>query len=222
MPTTTTTHLNFRGEARQALEFYRSVSGGELTIVTYGDLDAAQEPAQADQVMWGQVLAPGGFHVMAYDVQAAKPFDRGQNSFYIALRSETAEETQALWDDLSDAATVIQPLGEAPWSASYGMLTDRFGITWVLDVESEHQGSPDRYAVNPRAGAASAGTQNPPLAENRVGLGHGSAQTPPPRTDPRRPRGLSARLPARHPVLSRRGSACESPLGETGCTRAGT
>jgi len=138
MPTTTTTHLNFRGEARQALEFYRSVSGGELTIATYGDLGAAQQPSQADQVMWGQVLAPGGFHVMAYDVQPEKPFDRGENAFYVALRSGTAEENRALWDGLSDGANVLQPLGAAPWSASYGMLTDRCGITWVLDVESDH------------------------------------------------------------------------------------
>jgi PhnB protein len=140
MPTTTTTHLNFRDEARQALEFYRSISGGELTIVTYGDLGAAHDPSEAEQVMWGQVLVPGGFHVMAYDVQPTKPFERGQNSFYVALRSETAEETQALWDGLSDGATIHQPLGETPWSALYGMLTDRFGITWVLDVESDHQG----------------------------------------------------------------------------------
>lgn len=140
MPTTTTTHLNFRGEARQALEFYGSVSGGELTIVTYGDLGAAEEPSQADQVMWGQVAAPGGFHVMAYDVQPSKPFERGQNSFYVALRSETAEENRVLWDGLADGASILQPLGAAPWSASYGMLTDRFGITWVLDVDSDHQG----------------------------------------------------------------------------------
>jgi PhnB protein len=71
---------------------------------------------------------------MAYDVQPSKPFERGQNSFYVALRSRTAEENQALWNGLADGATILQPLGQAPWSASYGMLTDRFGITWVLDV----------------------------------------------------------------------------------------
>lgn len=61
-----TTHLNFRGQARAALDFYKSVFGGELVIVTYKDAHNVQSPEDADQVMWGQVTADSGFRVMAW------------------------------------------------------------------------------------------------------------------------------------------------------------
>ena len=56
----TTTHLNFRGDAREALEFYRSAFGGEISLFTYADAHAVTDPAEAGQVMWGQVKAGNG------------------------------------------------------------------------------------------------------------------------------------------------------------------
>ncbi|MBG0831327.1 VOC family protein [Planomonospora sp. ID67723] len=134
------THLNFRGDARAALEFYQSVFGGHLAVVTYGDAGNSQDPAEADQVMWGQVVADDGFHVMAYDVPSRLPWDRGENSFFLSLRGEATEEIIAYWEKLSDGATIAQPLGPAPWAPLYGMLTDRFGVVWVVDVASEYNG----------------------------------------------------------------------------------
>ncbi|MEV5695381.1 VOC family protein [Micromonospora globbae] len=128
------THLNFRGDARSALEFYRSVFGGDLAVVTYRDAGAVSEPAEADQVMWGQVAADNGFQVMAYDVPSAMPWERGENSFFVSVRGESAQEITAYWEGLSGGATVVRPLGPAPWAPLYGMLTDRFGVVWVLDV----------------------------------------------------------------------------------------
>ncbi|MGI5161078.1 VOC family protein [Microbispora sp. CA-102843] len=134
------THLNFRGDARAALEFYQSVFGGDLAVVTYKDAGSPQDPAEADQVMWGQVVAGNGFHVMAYDVPSRLPWDRGENSFFLSLRGETTEEITAYWEKLSDGATIAQPLGPAQWAPLYGMLTDRFGVVWVVDVASEYNG----------------------------------------------------------------------------------
>lgn len=128
------THLNFRGDARAALEFYQSVFGGDLMVVSYTDMGNVQDPAEANWVMWGQVAAESGFRVMAYDVQVQKSWDRGTNSFYVALRGDTAEEISGYWETLSDGATVLTPLGPAQWAPLYGMLTDRFGVTWVVDV----------------------------------------------------------------------------------------
>jgi PhnB protein len=134
MTVTTTTHLNFRGDARAALEFYRSVFGGELALVSYRDAHSVQEPAEADQIMWGQVAADNGFHVMAYDVPARMPWDRGENSFFVSVRGASAEEITSHWKGLSEGATIVQDLGPAGWAPLYGMLKDRFGVTWVLDV----------------------------------------------------------------------------------------
>jgi PhnB protein len=138
MSVQTVVHLNFRGEAREALEFYAGIAGSEPTIVTYEDLGAPVEESEAKQVMWGQVAGPGGFHVMAFDVPSARAFDRGTESFFVSVRGQTAEEVTALWEGLVQGAEVREPIGPAPWSPLYGMLTDRFGITWVMDVATQH------------------------------------------------------------------------------------
>jgi PhnB protein len=140
MSVKTTTHLNFRGDARAALQFYQSVFGGDLAVVTYKDAGNVQEPSEADQVMWGQVAADNGFHVMAYDVPAWMAYDQGENSFFVSLRGETVEEVTGYWQKLSDGATIAQPLGPAGWAPAYGMLKDRFGVVWVVDVVSEYNG----------------------------------------------------------------------------------
>jgi PhnB protein len=140
MSITTTTHLNFRGDARAALEHYQSVFGGDLAAVTYQDAGAVQDESEADQVMWGQVLAGNGFHVMAYDVPSRMSYDQGENSVFVSVHGETAEEIVGYWDKLSDEATIVIPLGPAGWSPAYGMLKDRFGVVWILHVMSERNG----------------------------------------------------------------------------------
>ena len=137
MSVTVVTHLNFRGDARAALEFYQSVFGGDLTIVTYESMGSVEDPSQANQVMWGQVAADNGFRVMAYDVQPSRSWDPGENPFYVALRGDAPEEITVLWEKLSAGATVLVPLAPAQWGPLYGMLKDRFGVTWVVDVANE-------------------------------------------------------------------------------------
>ena len=134
MSVTTTTHINSRGQARDMLDFYAKAFHGEVTIATYTDIHAVETPSQADQVAWGQVTAPNGFRIMAYDVQPSKPFAAGENAYYIALRGDDPTETQHMWDGLADGATIHTPLAPAPFAPLYGMLTDRFGVTWIVDV----------------------------------------------------------------------------------------
>ncbi|MEW2354625.1 VOC family protein [Spirillospora sp. NPDC029432] len=141
MSVNTVTHLNFRGDARAALAFYQSVFGGDTVTVTYKDAGNVQDPAAADQVMWGQVTAGNGFTVMAYDVPADLPWNQGENAFFVSVRGDDPEEITAYWDRLTDGATVVQPLGPAQWAPLYGMLKDRFGVTWVLDVAAQYDAS---------------------------------------------------------------------------------
>lgn len=141
MSINTTTHLNFRGEARAALEFYQSVFGGDLMAFTYEDAHNVQDPTEADQIMFGQVTTDNGFQVMAYDVPSAMPFERGAGSFFVSVRGETADEITELWAKLSAGSTVVVDLAPAGWAPLYGMLTDPFAITWVLDVAAAYEGS---------------------------------------------------------------------------------
>jgi PhnB protein len=137
MSVTTTAHINFRGDARKALEFYQSVFGGDISIATYADIHSAEDPAQTDQVAFGRVTAPNGFDIMAYDVQPSKGYHPGENAFYITLQGTDAEEIKTRWDALGDGATAILiPLAPVVFAPLYGMLTDRFGITWIVGVDT--------------------------------------------------------------------------------------
>ena len=129
----TVPHINFRGDARSALDFYQSVFGGDITIVTYQDAHAVQDPEKADQVMWGQVASSAGFAVMAYDVPSRLDWNAGEIPFFVSVRGE-AEEISRCWTKLCEGATILQALGPANWAAVYGMLKDKFGVTWVLDA----------------------------------------------------------------------------------------
>jgi PhnB protein len=147
----TTTHLNFRGTAGQALEFYQSVFGGSLSTATYGDFGMPKEAPGADKIVFGQVETADGFRLMAYDIPGrdnaditeTAGFTRRENgvtvtdrTFFQSLRGQTLEEVAKIWNSLADGAEIIEPLAASAWSPGFGMLTDRFGVTWVIDVEA--------------------------------------------------------------------------------------
>lgn len=134
MSVTTTAHINSRGQPREMLDFYSKAFNGSVIIATYADIHAVEDPSQADQVAWGQVTAPNGFRVMAYDVQPSKNFNAGENAYYIALRGDDTDEIQHMWDGLAAGATIHTPLAPAPFAPLYGMLTDHYGVTWIVDV----------------------------------------------------------------------------------------
>jgi PhnB protein len=114
-----------------------------------------KEVPGADQVVFGQVVADNGFRVMAYDVPVqagAAPGTAGTTRrengvtlttepFFLSVRGETADEVGALWEKLAAGATVVEPYGPAQWAPAFGMLTDRFGVTWILDVAPSHGGA---------------------------------------------------------------------------------
>ncbi|KQS66521.1 VOC family protein [Modestobacter sp. Leaf380] len=137
MSVTTTTHLNFRGQARAALEHYADVFGGEVQAFTFAqggsDRDRA-DGAVDDQVIWGAVQSPSGFSVMAFDVPPGRAYDPGTDALYVSVRGDDADEITRCFDGLAQGGTVRAALGPAGFSPHYGMVTDRFGVTWVLDV----------------------------------------------------------------------------------------
>ncbi len=135
MSVRTTTHLNFRGQARAALDLYRTVFGGEVVVVTHAQAYGTTAPDEVDLVSWGQVVSDAGFHVMAFDVPPSQPYAAGTSAFFVSVRGTDADELRRYWDGLADGASVVVPLAPSAWAPLYGMLTDRFGVTWVLDVD---------------------------------------------------------------------------------------
>ncbi|MFC4059014.1 hypothetical protein ACFOWE_11950 [Planomonospora corallina] len=75
---------------------------------------------------------------MAYDVRGNQTCDAGDRAFFVSVRGGDADEITTYWKGLCDGATVIEDLGPAGRTPLYGMLRDRFGVTWVLDVAVEH------------------------------------------------------------------------------------
>jgi PhnB protein len=132
----TTVHLNFRGDAREALTFYQSVFGGDQMVITYKDAHADKNPAEAEQVIWGQVAAKNGFHVMAFDVPSTVSWEPGVIPVFVSVRGSDAGEITGYWKKLSEVSTIVKPLGPSGFSPLYGMVKDRFGVTWVLDVQT--------------------------------------------------------------------------------------
>jgi PhnB protein len=145
-------HLNFRGQAREALEFYRSVFGGQITVITYGDFGMPAEVPGAKNVVFGEVVAENGFRVMAYDVPGTDepvatggPTTRRENGttiteepFFLSVRGESVDEVAPIWERLADGANVIEKFGPVQWAPAFGMLADRFGVTWIVDVAAEY------------------------------------------------------------------------------------
>lgn len=154
MSITTTTHLNFRGDARAALTFYQSVFGGEVTIATYGDFGMPKGAPGAENVVFGQIEAAEGFRVMAYDIPGqpgsaavgpAVGSTHRENGttvtdqpFFVSVRGETFDEVEGYWAALSVGASIVEPLAASAWSPGFGMLTDSFGVTWILDVAAAY------------------------------------------------------------------------------------
>jgi len=134
MSVNTTPHLNFRGDARAALEFYHSVFGGQIVVITNEDAHSVETPAEAKQVKFGQVIGENGFQVMAYDVPSSLSYDQGDKSIFVSVRGDSADEISELWNKLVDGSTIVQDLGPADYAPLYGMLKDPFGVVWVLDV----------------------------------------------------------------------------------------
>ncbi|WP_114558543.1 VOC family protein [Desertihabitans aurantiacus] len=146
MSLTTVTHLNFRGRAAEALGFYQSVFGGELQVTRYAQLGMPAEAPDADKVVFGRLFADNGFRVLAYDVPGSGPApvepttrrEQGltltSEPFFLSVQGQSLEEVRGYWDGLADGATVVEELAPSAWSPGFGMLTDRFGVTWVLDV----------------------------------------------------------------------------------------
>jgi PhnB protein len=128
------THLNFQGQARAALAFYQSVFGGDIAQVTYAQFGRVADPSDAQRIVWGQVAAPNGFRIMAFDVASGTPWHQGESAFHVSLRGDSEEEIRTLWQGLAQEACIVHALAPAQWSPLYGMLKDRFGVTWLIDI----------------------------------------------------------------------------------------
>ncbi len=125
-------YIAFADDARQALEFYRGVFGGELSLSTFGEAGGADGP-DADKVMHGQLETPAGYTLMVADTPAGMDRTVGTN-ISISLSGDEGDELRGYFEALSAGGTVTVPLEKQMWGDEFGMCLDRFGIAWMVNI----------------------------------------------------------------------------------------
>ncbi|MBB5916998.1 PhnB protein [Nocardia transvalensis] len=125
-------YISFADTARAALEFYREVFGGTLTLSTFGEFGDEQAPG-AHLIMHGMLETPDGFTLMAADTPPGMEYAPG-SSIAVSLSGDDAALLRGWWDRLSEGGTVAVPLEKQMWGDEFGMCSDRFGIGWMVNI----------------------------------------------------------------------------------------
>jgi PhnB protein len=128
-------YLHFKNETRDAMEFYKGVFGGEVTLMSFKDAGVPGDPSEENNVMHSELRA-GDLVFMASDTPEHVGFNPG-STVTMSLSGDNEAELRGYFDKLSDGATVDVPLDKAPWGDIFGMLTDKFGIEWMVNVNAQ-------------------------------------------------------------------------------------
>ena len=124
-------YISFPGTARQAMEFYQSVLGGDLRVNTFGEY--GMQGGEADNVMHAQLESDRGFTLMASDLGPGMEHKPG-NNIAISLSGEDSDELRGYWEKLSDGGTITMPLEKQMWGDEFGMVVDKFDIQWMVNI----------------------------------------------------------------------------------------
>ena len=145
-------YLTFPGTAREAMTFYQQVLGGDLTMNTFAEY--GQEGEGSDGIMHAHLETPLGFVLMASDTAPGQGegFTPGSN-MSVSLSGDDPS-LRRYWEGLAEGATVTMPLEKQMWGDEFGMLTDRFGIPWMVNIGAT---SPE---PGPESGAESGSAQS--------------------------------------------------------------
>jgi PhnB protein len=131
-------YISFKDNARDAMEFYKSVFGGTLNMNTFGEY-GAQDTPEADKIMHAMLETDNGFTLMGADTPAEMEYKPGEN-IAISLSGDDEAELRGYWEKLSQGGNVAVPLEKQMWGDTFGMCIDRFGIGWMVNIAGEQQG----------------------------------------------------------------------------------
>jgi PhnB protein len=124
-------YLSFRSEARDAMEFYKTVFGGQLDVMTFGDFGQAE--GGADLVMHSALTTPSGYVLYAADTPPGMEFTPG-TQITVSLSGDDVDDLRGYFNALAVDGQVQMPLGVQAWGDEFGMVVDRFGIPWMVNI----------------------------------------------------------------------------------------
>ena len=131
-------YLTLSGNTREVLEFYKSIFGGNIEIMTWSEAPdevcggAEKKAAIKDNVMHG-CLTNESFMLMAAD--SVQDPSQAVNSTHLSFNCTSVDEIDSLFKKLSDGGTITMPLDNTFWGARFGMLTDKYGVPWMLNCQ---------------------------------------------------------------------------------------
>jgi len=138
MPSKLNPYLNFNGNAREAMELYKSVFGGTMTMSTYKEGGMTQNPAEENKIMHAMLETTNGITLMGADSPEGWEFVVGTN-VSISLSGDDTAELSGYFEKLSQGGNIQEPLKQAPWGDTFGMLTDKFGIRWMVNIAGKKE-----------------------------------------------------------------------------------
>jgi PhnB protein len=137
MKTLLNPYLMFEANAAQAIEFYHSIFGGELIKQTYGEAGMSNDPQQQDKLIHSQ-LTSDEVCIMASDSHPEhSPKIIQGNNVHLSLVGANSEKLTEYFTALADGGTITMPLEKQFWGDTYGMLTDKFGIHWTVNISAD-------------------------------------------------------------------------------------
>ncbi len=127
-------YISFDGNAREAMEFYKTVFGGELTLTTFGESGMTNDDIKSDGIMHAELKADNGITIMASDMATGMRDYEFGNNISIALGGDNETELTEYYNKLVEGGKVEQPLTKASWGDTFGMCIDKFGIFWMVNI----------------------------------------------------------------------------------------
>lgn len=127
-------YLHFDGTARDAMTFYQSIFGGELTVSTFGEM--GMEGDQANQLMHSQLQAPDGLVIMAADTPPGMTHTPG-DTVNLSLSGEDDATLRGWFDQLADGGAIHVPLEKQMWGDVFGQCADKYGVVWLVNINQQ-------------------------------------------------------------------------------------
>jgi PhnB protein len=125
-------YISFNGNARDAMRFYKTVFGGNLTVNTFGEF-GMKDAAVSRKVMHAMLETDSGFTLMASDLAPGMEYNPG-NNITVSLSGDDGNELRSYWKKLSRGGEVTMPLEKQMWGDEFGQCRDKFGVSWMVNI----------------------------------------------------------------------------------------
>jgi PhnB protein len=131
-------YISFKDNAREAMEFYKSVFGGTLQMNTFKEFNASENPGDDNKIMHAELETSSGMTIMASDTPARMAYEPG-NTIRLSLTGDNESELRRYYDKLVQGGKADMPLNKSQWGDTFGMVTDKYGIEWMVNIAAKKE-----------------------------------------------------------------------------------